>query len=323
MEPIAERRPPHERINFNLRPAKHIERRMIAEVLSRITRYENPSRFAYIGMGSFYFADFVVMHKALGIDEMYSFELDSDDRDRFTFNAPFGCIKVIFGSTHDKLPTLDVFGKRPVIAWLDYYGYLDDAKIGDIETVAMKCRPGSALIVTVNGANPAMDSKRLALFKARLSARNRPASFSVRSFASNATFAETCRAAAWMRIQSTLARRNAMLNTISARQIFNFRYADGAQMATFGWLFLSTSQNDALEKDPKLLNSFPVADSDKAIDIEAPSLTFKEIGHLRRLLPDQEGVSTYLSNAKPVAQDAAKQFARLYRHFPSFAHVEE
>jgi hypothetical protein len=73
-----------------------------------------------------------------------------------------------------------------------------------------------------------------------------------------------------------------------------------------------------------LMKAFPVAPGEAAVDIDAPPLTFKEIAHLRAILPDRgEAKRSFLQDAKPVARDAAEQFARLYRYFPSFAHVEE
>ncbi len=137
---------PHDRINFNLRPNKRIERRLVAESLACIYRYDNPRRFGYVGMGSYYFSDFTLFHRVFGIGCMVSIERDEDNCERFDFNKPFDCIQMKYGETSDVLPTLDIFDKAPVICWLDYYDRINDCILGDIRTVLTKAQlPESVL----------------------------------------------------------------------------------------------------------------------------------------------------------------------------------
>lgn len=314
---------PHEKINFNLRPNKRIERRMVADVLSRLARYEDPSRFGYVGMGSYYFADFSVMHRVLGIDEMISIESDETNKTRFEFNKPLACITMAFGTTTEVLPTLQIFDERPVIVWLDYYGTLSDAVIGDIELVAAKCKAGSALLVTLNGSTPAAKDAALQKFEDSLSDRNRPHTYRLEDLRNPDAFAEMCRNALNMKLQSVCSDRNSGETRLSARQIFNFRYRDGARMLTFGWIFPDAHQEIQIDRDPKLLYAFPISMDDKPIDIDAPVLTFREIAHLRAQLPEKIDLKKFLQNAHPITKEAATQFAALYRYFPSFAHIEE
>lgn len=315
---------PHDRINFNLRPNKRIERAIVGEVLQCLTRYEDPSRYAYVGMGSYYFADFVLMHRLLGISKMVSIESDEENRARFAFNKPFACVEMRYGMTHDVLPSLEVLGERPVIAWLDYYGHLDDQILGDVETVAATCLPGSALILTVTGSTPAKMRHGVENFEAGLAQANRPAGYSKQVFTNDATYGEFCRKTISMRLQAVVADRNAASQPhIYARQVFNFRYADGLSMSTYGWLLLSAQQRDHLERDPRLLTSAVVSTGAIPVDIEAPAVTFREIAHLKNLLPDSPNSAKFLAGAKPVPKAHAKKFATLYRYFPSFAQVEE
>ena len=311
---------PHERINFNLRTNKRIERRMIADALSLLSRYDNPTRFAYIGMGAYYFADFVLMHKVLGIDQMISIEAQKEDAARFQFNRPLGCIEMRFGTTHEVLPTLEVFAICPVIVWLDYYGEVDDAKLGDIELVAAKCQPGSVVIVTVNGATPATKDWKLEAFEAGLSEGNRPPDYSKKSLSSDEAFADLCRVTLATRLEAALKARGAEL---SMRQIFNFRYSDGMKMATYGWLIPDKAQAEHLDRAPALMKSPGIARGKKPIQIDAPVLTFREMAHLRTVLPNRGDEKKYLDAAHPIPKEPAKRFAALYRYFPTFAHIEE
>ena len=316
---------PHDTINFNLRVNKRIERRMIVDVLAGLARYENPSRFGYIGMGSYYFADFAVMHKVLGIDKMVSIEWDRENDFRYEFNKPFACIEIVFGSTHDVLPTLKIFQERPVIVWLDYYGSLSDAVLGDVQEVITKCKPGSALIITLNG-KALIDAESVAQFESNLSARNRPPSYRNYSPSDKAQpdkFAEICRQVLTMRLQAVCSDRNAVNHEIGLRQIFNFRYKDGVRMLTFGWIFPNAEQAKHIDRNPSAMRAYPISVNGTPVNIDAPALTFREIAHLRAQLPKKPSDQTFLQKAQPIQGESAEKFASLYRYFPSFANIEE
>ncbi|HGB1823876.1 TPA: O-methyltransferase, partial [Salmonella enterica subsp. enterica serovar Bahrenfeld] len=64
------------KIDYRIRPAKNIERKMIRDVLLRLSPFGIFSDYQYIGFGSKYFTDFIIMHKYLGIDDMISIEGD-------------------------------------------------------------------------------------------------------------------------------------------------------------------------------------------------------------------------------------------------------
>ena len=65
-------------------------------MISRLTVFDYIKNYRYIGMGAKYFVDFSLLHKEFGIDNMYSMEINSAEknRKRFEFNKPFNCIKM-------------------------------------------------------------------------------------------------------------------------------------------------------------------------------------------------------------------------------------
>lgn len=137
-----------ERINYRLRPAKHIERKMLAEAIRRLSEFGSLTSYRYIGFGSFYFADFSLFHKGLGISNMMSIEKDAKSRERFLFNKPFGCIDVRFGESSAVLPTL-AWDVRSIV-WLDYDGILDKNVLTDVRFFCGNAIGGSILVVSVN-----------------------------------------------------------------------------------------------------------------------------------------------------------------------------
>lgn len=311
---------PHERINFNLRPAKRIERKLVVESLASIYRYDSPRNFGYVGMGSYYFSDFTLMHRAFGIDCMISIERDTENQPRFDFNKPYECVNIEYGTTHEKLPGLDIFNKRPVICWLDYYDPLNEAILGDVEEIATRAKPGSALVMTL--ACAAVQANKvseyfLALPASARTAKNREAVMT-RDGLHKFMLSQIEN-----RLQSVLARLSGIRSRVVAKRILNLQYRDGMTMATYGWLFLDDARLAKLEAAPPALDTPAIAKGDAIYEITAPPLTFKEIAHLKTLLPKHLKPADYLKKALPVQADHAESFARFYRYYPAFADVEE
>src|SRR5258708_21886019 len=121
-------------VNFGLRTAKHIERKMMAEALLRLDRVVPLNSYKYVGFGAIFYADFLLFHRLLGITSMLSIEEKISHEERFRFNLPLGCIDLDFRHSNEALPNLDWQG--PAIVWLDYDEQLTDSVFADLETVA-------------------------------------------------------------------------------------------------------------------------------------------------------------------------------------------
>src|SRR2546421_725771 len=99
-----------EKIDYRLRPAKSIERKMFAEAFRKLSEFGRLDAYRYVGMGSFYFSDFILFHRLLGLRQMISIEGEDDPskQERFTFNLPFSDknINLIFDTVKSVLPAL-------------------------------------------------------------------------------------------------------------------------------------------------------------------------------------------------------------------------
>ena len=138
----------YETINYRLRPAKAVERKMLCEALRRLSAFGDIAKYRYVGFGSAYFTDFVLFHRALGIASMVSIEHDTDNEARFEFNKPFGCVTMKYMPASQALPALP-WNERTIF-WLDYDGQLDEEVLSDVAAVATRAVSGSVLIVSVN-----------------------------------------------------------------------------------------------------------------------------------------------------------------------------
>ena len=81
-------------VHYVQRPAKNISRKMLCETLRRIEPFAPLTEYHYVGFGSAYFADFVLLHRALAVRNMTSIERDTFNKDRYDNNKPFRCITV-------------------------------------------------------------------------------------------------------------------------------------------------------------------------------------------------------------------------------------
>ncbi|MBC8234777.1 hypothetical protein H8E77_34970 [bacterium] len=309
----------YRRINYSLRPAKNVERKMLSEALSRLSCFESVGNYRYIGFGSTYFSDFILFHKFLRISNMISIERAVWDRERFEFNLPFKCIEIEFGESNDILPSLPWDAKT--ILWLDYDSQLKDTMLEDISCFYACAVPGSMIIVTVNADTRAEKFKDLLKnLKEQVGEEKVPADVS-NEYLKDWGKAKVYRRIIKNEIDQTLTQRNGGLEDdkqIIYKQLFNFHYSDGARMLTVGGLLYEKSQVDIVDKC-KFQDLPFVRFNDTHYNIEIPSLTYREIRHLDKHLPS-ENIETL--QVSPIPKEDVKKYARVYRYFPTFAETE-
>ena len=138
----------YEKINYSLRPAKNIERKMLCEAFRRLSPIHKIEKYQYIGFGSTYFSDFNLIHRTLGINNLISIEKDINNQERFEFNKPFSCIDIKFGLSNEVLPTLN--RTKFSIVWVDYDSKISNDLLEDINTLVYNLKPGSVFLITVD-----------------------------------------------------------------------------------------------------------------------------------------------------------------------------
>jgi hypothetical protein len=136
------------RVNYSLRAAKGAERYILAELVSTAMGLHESTRYSYIGMGSFYFRDFLLMESRFNWSQMTSAELETSHVPRCVFNCPSDRIKVHEGDVGD-IVKAKARGETSV-TWLDFDQRLDANFLSIMEEYSTRCGPGSLLFVTVN-----------------------------------------------------------------------------------------------------------------------------------------------------------------------------
>lgn len=302
------------KVQYELRPAKQVERRMLIEALQMMSSVGFPiSDYKYTGFGSIYFVDFILFHKLLGIQRMLSVEHSDNIKKRVKFNRPFDCIDVEFGPIGDFLPSLSPDQKH--ILWLDYDDILNRSQVEDILLATTYLSTGSILLVTVDveppGKNEGPEEWR-DHFVAEAS-----------KFLGSAMISDFAK--------SNLPKLNAGIiervieDGLSARgnvgfiPLFNFLYADGHQMLTVGGVIGSNSERRLLRASKLEEQNYIRLDlkADPFL-IRVPSITRKERFHLDSSMPCS---ATWKPKQFEMRAEDISDYREIYRFFPAYAEL--
>jgi hypothetical protein len=304
-------------IDYNLRPAKHAERAMLAHALRRLTPFGSVESYRYIGFGAAYFRDFRIFHRELGITDMLSIEKDTAQKERYEFNKPFTCVKMAYDIASTVLPQLS-WDVRTIL-WLDYTDKLDRDALADIQFFCANAAPGSVLIVTVNVQADHLAQGPLRLMQERVGEANVPPGLKDKDLGGWGT-AKISRRIIDNTISTTLANRNGGRtpgSTFKYQQVFNFEYADEARMLTLGGVVFEAGQAALL--GAAAFESLPFARTgEDGFRIETPKLTYKELHHLQARVPIMGKPRSEVG----IPVNEVERYNELYRFFPVFAPTE-
>jgi len=301
-------------IDYNLRPAKHIERVMLTQALRRLSPFGAVESYRYIGFGAAYYRDFRLFHRDLGITNMLSIEQDTANKFRYEFNIPYSCVTIRFGYSTEVLPTLE-WDVRTIL-WLDYTEKLDRDVLADVSFFCANCVPGSVIIVTVNVQADHLKDGPVEQLTERVGGENMPPEVMDHDLVGWG-LSVISRRILKNKMEETLAARNGPRTAGSKfkfRQLFYFEYADDAKMLTFGGIVMEEGQ--AAIAAGCCFEGLPfIRFAADPCRIKVPKLTYKEIHHLQTQLPGDGGP---IDNVGIPSAEVDK-FRSVYRYFPVFA----
>lgn len=287
-------------------------------------------------MGSVYFSDFNLLHKILGITKLVSIEVEQEYEERIHFNKPYSYINVKFGNTAEVLPNLPWSDwKNKSIVWLDYTEKIMEYMLGDIDIVMLKAQPGSILLLSINieqeeqknrenqGDKLSAKDFRLKKLEENIGRKNIPQ----RAYDMNLNVEKNK-----LIIREII--HNTILNALKKRidgvedkkqiqykQLFNLYYKDSADMLTVGGIIYNQKQEKRI--DTMFKNLAFIGTNENCFDIIVPKLTYREIHALDKLLPDEKtrktGVAKDGDKIIPLSKNDVKNYANIYRYFPTFA----
>lgn len=312
------------RVNYSLRPAKQVERRMLVDAFHLLSEAGFHVRdYQYTGMGSIHFADFSLFHKFLGIEKMLSVERSPKIEKRVQFNVPFRTIiRVETGQPiGDFIANLSDKDKH--VLWLDYDNVLSEDMLKDVVLAAGQLPRGSILLVTVDTEQPGVirDGKS----KQGAGPENNLAYFKLvaRQFLEPMGDPSLYEYGKLPRV-NVRAIRAAIDTGVSGRDVafmplFSFVYADGHRMLTLGGIMVSGSDKRRVRRSRLAKMEYARFNWDEEpYDIVVPNLTRKEIMHLESHMPCETG---WTPREFELSRTEVAQYRRIYRFFPTYAEL--
>lgn len=311
--------------DFSVRPNKSIERKLMLECFLLLTS-EFPIRdYQYIGFGSFWFTDFLLYHKRLGIRKMLSIERPNL-ANRADFNSPLKCISVVSGESTLVLPTIPF--QHNALLWLDYDKGLDGPWRDDAEIVLQQMNPGGIFVATINAGKRQVtnqiddDGDSITQIEAleQLVDDLVPSDLT-----SKAITVSTFPVIVGEILTSCFRRIVRKANpALAFEPLFNFSYADNATMVTVGGMVVDPDSRERLARCD--LSSLEYLMGVTQCRIAAPPLTLKEKQALDRKLPKSKPLR---ENELPVKlRNGLKMrevhgYQQFYQYYPVFAELQE
>lgn len=335
--------PSFERFDYLLRTNKHIERKLVFDILYSVSQKIGFAQHWYLGFGSMWFGDFRLAHRLLGVDRLVSMEL-SDYADRAKFNRPFAGVEIEAGESGAIMAGLgDETWQKPVIAWLDYDGYLNHDVVSDIDLLLQRAQPNSSIIITVNGARgtyrarkpggaTAREDTAVGVVEGFLGTGSIPVKFEPQQNGagayidvSEALFPQflTEAVSAFMEHRVIASAREVDGSRLRFVPLFQLHHRDGADMVTVGGALVTEAAAAVWEE---CLRSHPILAGSGGgaayCRLDLIPVTVKEKIALDGCLPDPGDGTTYLLAARAAGlalhDDEIAKYRKYYRHFPVF-----
>lgn len=309
-----------QKINYQVRPAKSIERKMLCDLIREIQLIRSDGEMRYIGLGAKYFTDFLLLHNEFGITDMISIEAEKERQIRYEFNKPLKCIQMWYGTTNEVLPQIEGFSEKMNLIWLDYDNSFEDTMLFDIETICRNLNVGSMFFVSCNysfrGEKP---SEKMESLK-----KNVGDFFDEGIEKSNYTSKKIPIIIKKMidsQINKTIDMRNRLdQGHIEYLQLLFLTYKDGAPMMTIGGILVDGALKEKI-RGSNLFEKYLFMSCDEHIfAIDIPKLTNKEIQLILKNLPVTE--EEFVENEQKfygIEYEEICKFQKIYRYYPYYS----
>lgn len=308
-----------QKINYQIRPSKSIERKMLCEIIKDIQIILGNREFRYIGMGAKYFSDFLLIHNEFNIKEMISIEAEEQYTDRYEFNKPLKNIEMKYGMSNQILPQLEGFDQKLNVVWLDYDDAFSQEMLADVETLSRKIGIGSMFYISCNasvggsekGAKQAAFQEHVGDFYLEDTDKN---------LFTNKKIPLVIKKHFDHIITKGIYTRNKLEDTeLEYKQLVFLIYSDGAPMVTIGGIIVDHNLKEKL-KQYKLFDKYPfIVNDDEYFKIEIPKLTYKEIQLILKNIPlTLDEYNEISSELYHISFTEIDQFQKIYRYYPYY-----
>ena len=328
-------------IPYHLRPNKFVDRQLFVDLLARVGRLRDFSKYVYISMGGKFLEDHRALHMALDVSELISIDASPEIVARQDFNKPFDSIKCVPKTAADFVDEFSTFASTypadtNFVVWLDYTNPKDRLlQLQEFSKLISHFQPFDIVKITINanirtlGAEgklpagfPTIRDWRLDIYQAQLG-----------QFPGNATAEEMvqayfprvlARSIAAAAKHGTETLRNATLRPLAV-----FAYSDGPHtMLSSAWIVLPEAEADSFMREPPIANwTFLAPSWEDVARINVPDLSTREKLHIDRLLLSKQddeisqSVGFLFGEDETDSIEKVSQYRRHYRFYPHFMRV--
>ena len=310
-------------VDYSLRPNKNVFRKLMLGTLQALDGIYPIGSYRYVGMGSMWFTDFVLFHRALGLSDMISIERHAPDR--AAFNKPFDCVTVEKGETTKVLPDLSLEEKKAIV-WLDFDSpFVGSSALDDLDIVSRLLPAGSVLVVTVNAVAECLDQAKDA------DENDLSREEALRGYAANLVptnlGTDDLSTKQYPALVARILRAAIRHSLVSAgrsekfHDLFGFTYKDGQRMLAVGGLIDGADSAKTLADNEVCKNEFVQAEP---FEISVPLLTPREKAKLDQHHPRAAPIVRSQASRQlgfKLRQPQLDSFHRFYRHYPLFGEI--
>ncbi|MBN1969160.1 MAG: hypothetical protein JW870_07310 [Candidatus Delongbacteria bacterium] len=315
----------YEKIDYNLRPAKCTERKIIIDIIRSFLDNQNFAKdYQYIGFGSIFYNDFRLFHKNFGIKEMICIESEKDDADRFKFNLPYKSIDLIMEHSSDAINQIN-WDKKTII-WLDYDLPMEKSMLDDIFNTFSFLKDNSIFIFSCNRSFQRYFDSNSHEYNVNKFKNDFGDYTPFRIKPSDLTMSNSHKMLSNLieiTINSSLKERNSIIkndiNKLNFEKLFKFNYADGAPMFTVGGI-ISLKENLKRIQIKKRKLYFPGKDN---FNIETPLITNKEMTLLNSKLPNTFKRFSKYKAFSFIPDKYVESYYNLYRYLSIYSEIIE
>lgn len=310
-----------QKINYQYRPAKSIERKMLCDLIREIQLIRGDGEMRYIGLGAKYFTDFLLLHNEFGITDMISIEAQKERQVRYEFNKPLKCIQMWYGTTNEILPKISEFDQKMNLVWLDFDDVFGESMLYDLETICRNIDIGSMFFLSCNYSYKGeIQSEKRKLFKECVG--NFFEEEIPQAEYTNKRMPNVIKKVVDNQIRRIIDLRNRTEKStvIEYMQLLFLTYQDGAPMMTIGGILVDEELKSKIIQS-KLFDKYMfISDDEKAFSIDIPNLTNKEIQLILRNLPvTKEEFQEHERDFYGIGYDEICKFEKIYRYYPYYS----
>jgi hypothetical protein len=310
-----------EKFNYGLRPSKQVERKVLIEKLLRLSQIGFELRnYTYVGFGSVYYIDFIMVHKFLYMNKMICVE-GSGRKKRMKFNKPYRSIKLEMKYFSEFVNSLS--RKTKYIIWLDYDYPVNQSMLRDIDNCVSKLASGSIFLVTIECRARLEDDDPVSLLD---QGKDEIERYLVKKYDQllgkyvgrklNPTDIDKAGVVStfWQGVDARITESLAFREGLEYKQLFNFLYADGAPMMTIGGLIGSGDEISKLGQN-QFFDEAWITNGSKPVEISVPPLTLKEKSWLDANISESLTIERL---AFELEHEYLENYRKFYKEYPTF-----